>query len=121
MTARERFQLGQTVQLTRYAIERKVKVYAGKGKHRVATGVVSGFGRDPDIVRVLPTGAKCIQSYYMEFWQPVPVPKVLKCPQCGAQHIDEGEWATRPHRTHQCQFCKHEWRPFEFHTVGVKP
>lgn len=49
-----------------------------------------------------------------------PVPMVLACPQCGVQHIDEGEWAaTRHHKTHQCQACKHEWRPFPYATVGV--
>lgn len=32
----------------------------------------------------------------------------LECPKCGTTHIDEGEWATRPHKTHQCQNCKHE-------------
>lgn len=48
-----------------------------------------------------------------------PVPMQLLCPRCGAIHLDEGEWATRPHKTHQCQSCKHEWRPFEYPTVGV--
>lgn len=48
-----------------------------------------------------------------------PVPLVLYCPECGAQHVDAGEWATRPHKTHQCQSCKAEWRPFLYATVGV--
>lgn len=48
-----------------------------------------------------------------------PVSMHLLCPRCGAIHLDEGEWATRPHKTHQCQSCKHEWRPFEYPTVGV--
>jgi len=43
----------------------------------------------------------------------------LFCPKCGFLHIDAGEWATRPHRTHQCQSCKHEWRPADVPTVGV--
>jgi hypothetical protein len=35
-------------------------------------------------------------------------------------HVDEGEWATtRLHKTHQCQSCGHEWRPFSFATVGI--
>lgn len=62
------------------------------------------------------------------------VPMVLYCP-AGHQHIDEGEWATRPHKTHQCQgivgcpcnnpecpdrlVCGLEWRPAKFPTVGV--
>lgn len=45
----------------------------------------------------------------------------IECPNCGAAHIDEGEWATHPHRTHQCQSCGHAWRPFLYATVGVAP
>lgn len=64
-----------------------------------------------------------------------PVPLVLHCP-AGHPHVDEGEWATRPHKTHKCQAkrwrggggptppdwgtCGLEWRPAEFPTVGVK-
>lgn len=60
---------------------------------------------------------------------------VLYCP-AGHQHIDEGEWTTRPHKTHQCQAtvseiytidggwsrkkCGREWRPANFNSVGVK-
>lgn len=51
----------------------------------------------------------------------LPIPWTLYCPECGEMHIDEGEWATRPHKTHQCQKCKHEWRPFSVPTVGVAP
>jgi hypothetical protein len=50
-----------------------------------------------------------------------PVPMVLACPKCGAGHEDVGEWATRPHKTHLCLLCKHEWRPFDYATVGVAP
>lgn len=48
-----------------------------------------------------------------------PIPVQLDCPECGVAHVDEGEWATRLHKTHQCQACKHEWRPYEYPTVGV--
>ncbi len=49
-----------------------------------------------------------------------PVEVTIFCPACGVPHIDEGEWATtRHHKTHQCQACGHEWRPFPFATVGV--
>lgn len=49
-----------------------------------------------------------------------PVPMILFCQICNAQHIDEGDWATRPHRTHECQQCRHQWRPSNTSTVGVK-
>lgn len=45
---------------------------------------------------------------------------LLTCPDCSTQHIDEGEWTTRLHRTHQCQGCLKEWRPANVPTVGVK-
>lgn len=50
-----------------------------------------------------------------------PTPMELVCPNCGTQHVDQGEWETRHHKTHQCQTCQHEWRPFEYATVGVAP
>ena len=48
-----------------------------------------------------------------------PIALQLTCPECGAAHLDEGMWATRLRKTHQCQACKHEWRPYEYPTVGV--
>lgn len=50
-----------------------------------------------------------------------PVPTILSCPKCGMQHIDRGEWATpeRAHRTHRCEGCEHEWKPFPVATIGV--
>lgn len=50
----------------------------------------------------------------------VPMRCLLGCPKCCGHHVDEGEWAsTRKHRTHQCQTCMHEWRPFAYPTIGV--
>lgn len=48
-----------------------------------------------------------------------PIPMVLVCPHCTSPHIDEGEWATKPHRTHLCASCGHLWRPAAVATVGV--
>lgn len=52
---------------------------------------------------------------------PSPVPLILYCPMCHAQHIDEGEFATKPHHTHACQApgCPMVWRPAIVPTVGV--
>jgi len=49
-----------------------------------------------------------------------PVPMRLNCPECGALHIDEGEFATKPHHTHACQMCGMVWRPAIVCTVGVQ-
>lgn len=50
----------------------------------------------------------------------VPIPMLLTCPNCGARHIDHGEFATKPHRTHACQECGLCWRPAVVTTVGVQ-
>jgi hypothetical protein len=53
-------------------------------------------------------------------WRDVePIPLALVCPKCCAPHVDEGEWSSRPHRTHQCQKCMFEWRPCGLPTVGI--
>lgn len=48
-----------------------------------------------------------------------PVPLFLTCPICGFRHIDEGEFAEKPHHTHACQRCGLAWRPSIIPTVGV--
>jgi predicted Zn-ribbon and HTH transcriptional regulator len=49
-----------------------------------------------------------------------PVPMILHCPECRARHIDEGEFAIRPHHTHACQACGFVWRPAVIETVGMR-
>lgn len=49
-----------------------------------------------------------------------PVPMLLWCPQCTERHIDEGEFATKPHHTHACQGCGLVWRPAIGPTCGVR-
>lgn len=49
-----------------------------------------------------------------------PIPMRLSCPECNAIHIDEGEFATKPHHTHACQSCGMVWRPAVVPTVGVR-
>lgn len=54
-----------------------------------------------------------------------PVSYILYCPRCGKRHIDEGVWATRPHKKHLCtddaagKGCGHLFVPFSYPTVGV--
>lgn len=49
-----------------------------------------------------------------------PIPMRLPCESCGKLHIDEGEFATKPHHTHSCQHCGLTWRPAIVATVGVQ-
>jgi len=48
-----------------------------------------------------------------------PIPMQLPCSKCHELHIDEGEFATKPHHTYSCQYCGLTWRPAVVPTVGV--
>lgn len=50
----------------------------------------------------------------------IPLPLIIHCPECGARHVDVGEFATKPHRDHSCQKCGLVWRPAKVPTVGVQ-
>lgn len=59
-------------------------------------------------------------AYHVGCEGPPLIPMRLHCPECGALHIDEGEFAMQPHHTHACQHCGAVWRPAIVHTVGVR-
>ena len=52
-----------------------------------------------------------------------PIPMILHCPQCAAQHIDAPDpkagWNNPPHRSHLCNACGTLWRPANVPTTGV--
>lgn len=48
-----------------------------------------------------------------------PIPALLFCPYCKAQHIDLDEWSTRPHHTHLCASCKKTWRVEPYCTGAI--
>lgn len=52
-----------------------------------------------------------------------PIPMLLFCPACGAQHVDAPEpetgWDNPPHKSHTCHGCGTIWRPADVETVGV--
>lgn len=50
----------------------------------------------------------------------VPIRMRLSCECCGQLHVDEGDFAIKPHHTHQCANCGLIWRPAVEHTVGVR-
>lgn len=51
--------------------------------------------------------------------EPQPIPMRIFC-ECGELHIDEGEYATKPHKTHSCQACGRCFQPALVPTVGVR-
>lgn len=48
------------------------------------------------------------------------IPLILTCPSCGERHVDKGEFVTKLHHTHACQYCGMVWRPAIEPTVGVR-
>lgn len=52
--------------------------------------------------------------------EPLIIPMLLYCPECGGRHIDENEWAGKAHHTHACQHCGMVWRPAIENTLGVQ-
>lgn len=44
----------------------------------------------------------------------MPAPSHLSCPKCGRAHLDQGEWADKPHHTHLCGVCGHKWRVYGY-------
>lgn len=52
-----------------------------------------------------------------------PIPMLLFCPRCHAQHVDEADpangWENPPHRSHLCHECGCIWRPADVPTVGA--
>lgn len=50
----------------------------------------------------------------------LPIPMRIPCPSCKTLHVDEGEFADKPHHTHACQSCGNVWRPAIVDTVGVR-
>jgi len=50
----------------------------------------------------------------------VPIPTLMFCPRCEHPHVDEGQWAMRPHHEHLCMHCSFRWR-VEPYVVGRKP
>lgn len=68
----------------------------------------------------LPFRVKSILDFRAEGVGDEPIPMLLHCPMCSQRHLDDGEFATKPHHTHACQFCGHVWRPAVVDTVGVQ-
>jgi len=101
-------------------------IYADRSWREVTALAEGSGGPAAEIVALARAEAASSITTYLhavgDGWQPIePIPMLLTCPaeECGAEHIDEGEWVTRPHKTHQCQSCGHEWRVANVPTVGV--
>ena len=84
--------------------------------------ILDGMGvHVTDLRNVTPTMVKLLDELKMaRATLASPVPIRLFCPLCHALHIDEGECATRPHKSHTCQACGCTWTPSLSNTVGVR-
>lgn len=64
--------------------------------------------------------AEAIKALALEDSSRPPIPLILFCPICDARHIDEGSFASEPHKSHACQGCGFTWAPSNVPTVGVR-
>jgi hypothetical protein len=60
-TAKEKFRVGQRVRMT---LDRVLRF-----PRSPETGVVIGFGHQPDVVRVRRGGLKVVSAYHMDLWE----------------------------------------------------
>jgi len=111
---------------TMCVVDWKVVVQQDRLKIVGATVYMHGPGLDNDSEQYFPVDDPgdflcMMETLVVERWAPapVPIPMLLYCPKCLLKHVDYGEWAARPHKTHWCANCHHEWRPANVHTVGV--
>lgn len=72
LLARHMFRVGQRVELTEDGL-RQFDFQQRKSALRKAknTGVVVGFGREPNIVRVIPDGVFTVSAFHAKFWKPI--------------------------------------------------
>lgn len=80
--------------------------------------VETGLGHELSIADLALINAFC--KRVLDEPQTITIPMRLRCPTCHRLHIDEGEFATKAHHTHACQFCGETWRPAIVATVGVQ-
>ena len=94
--------------------------------HEVASKLAHSRGIELDRLR---ERVAALIPELREAWRLTPPHEmVLHCPNCGKQHLDIGEFATRVHRKHKCvdstegpdTGCGHEWEPFTYATKGVE-
>lgn len=78
-------------------------------------------GRQQERLEDAVAAAKAREAEIIDKYE-APIPMRITCPMptCGALHVDEGAFATKPHHTHSCQICGHTWRPAVVCTVGVR-
>jgi hypothetical protein len=109
-------ELGTVLRVDEHEVSVRPDSYAGAGLPEGAA-VVKAIGRDGV--------AEGVNEYIAHLETPRPpapgpIPMRLTCPACNTLHIDEGEFATKPHHTHACQSCGNVWRPAIVPTVGVR-
>lgn len=66
--ARDLFSVGEAVELTGQGELTVLRRRRGP-RSAAKTGIVRGYGREPQIVRVQRDGQKVIEAYHVGFWQ----------------------------------------------------
>lgn len=82
-----------------------------------------GENEDGDVFILTPANQRELLNFLLsrlDVTDPPPIPMQIICPRCSEQHVDEGAYATIPHKSHTCQECGLTWKPALVPTVGVK-
>lgn len=85
--------------------------------HETLSIIANELGMQPDLVNNanIIVEVQCLKRDLAK-----PIDMILFCPSCHERHIDEGDFATRVHKTHACQHCGFAWKPSKTPTRGVR-
>ena len=64
------------------------------------------------------TNSTVILDFMVETQETSGPEQVIFCKKCGAQHLEEGEYARKPHLFHKCAHCGNRFSVGK-HTIGV--
>lgn len=111
--AKQIHDLEQEEELSAWVIDKQGKILTGVAEALKGKPKPLHLHSHHDLAELSAAQAKRIEGLVS------PIPMLLYCPHCFAQHIDMGDWAEIPHRTHLCANCKQTFRPAHRKTVGV--
>jgi len=93
------------------------------GRHRMTCAALDGVEVGPDGALLgEPRGDEfCTCGFAQALAFDMPEEMIILCDQCHTLHVDDGDFATRPHRTHTCHHCGRDFTIKSAPTVGVRP
>lgn len=106
--------------MDRFAVEELLKLaerWEAVVERRVGTRNDKEYSTDPIVDAAAELRATLVKLTGSE----APLLELLiHCPRCLKQHIDDGEFAVKPHKMHACQFCGLGFAVSKEPSVGVQ-